>query len=90
MTRRRWLAVGTAAVTSATLVARRAKRRTAFPPGPEAITPETLRTWSAALRRLGDVYHERGRLARAEGTYASALEVARTLEAADPTSGRGR
>ena len=49
MTRRRWLAVGTAAVTSATLVARRAKRRTAFPPGPEAITPEAAKAAAAAL-----------------------------------------
>jgi serine/threonine protein kinase len=56
----------------------------------EAVTPETLRTWSAALRRLGDVYHATGRLARAEGTYASALEVARTLEALDAGSASGR
>jgi cardiolipin synthase len=49
MTRRRWLAVGTAAVTGATLAARRAKRRTAFPPGPDAIGAEAAKAAAADL-----------------------------------------
>jgi cardiolipin synthase len=43
VTRRRWLVVGASAAGSAALVARRARRRPAFPPGPDALRPEGAR-----------------------------------------------
>jgi cardiolipin synthase len=47
--RRRFLATGAGLAASATILARRSKRVPAYPPGPDAITPEMARDRAAAL-----------------------------------------
>jgi cardiolipin synthase len=49
MSRRRWLVVGAGAAGSAAYLAGRAKRRVAFPPGPDAVRPEDARGHLEAL-----------------------------------------
>ncbi len=53
MSRRRWLAAGAAGVAgSAALLSRRATRTLAFPPGPDAVTPDGARQQAAELLAL--------------------------------------
>ncbi len=47
--RRRFLAAGAGVAASATVLARRSKRATAFPPGPDALTPQLARDRAATL-----------------------------------------
>jgi cardiolipin synthase len=49
MSRRRWLAIGAGATGSAAYLARRAKRRVAFPPGPDAVGPQMARAIAERL-----------------------------------------
>ena len=49
MSRRRWLTVGAGAAASAAVLGRRAGRKLAFPPGPDAITPDTAADHAARL-----------------------------------------
>ena len=55
MVRRRGILAAGAVAASATVLARRSRRVTAFPPGPDAITPSMARDQAAALLARGEL-----------------------------------